>query len=441
MNVSSYSCQKSRTHFPSRLTDSLYRPPPENAGRIDNEHPCALQRSTCDVPEQLLALALMKKIQSQENSDGLVNMLEGFEPRSNVNELASNALGSTGSTSSRLTLGRSGGAGQGSFTSFGSSGQSSISSSSQGSGRPGPFTNLGDSQQGDVGRQGTFATFANLGASEQSPPRATSRAQSSFTNFANPGSAHQQSILGSSPAKQQTFSTFANVGENQHSFGSFRGTQSSFTNFANPGSTHQQSILGSLPSGQTFDNPVSRQQESILNSSPSLQTFANQGSPVRVVDRQLSSSTFRNLGPVHTSTRSFSQAGSSSLTSFTNLGSGQQSALGPSRPSTFSTFQNTGGNQQGSLEPLRPVLSAEVSSRASFTTFSDPGHIQQENVGPLLPNEFTSSFLGSSRPLEQGSSSGGGFTSFESGRQNAALIGTGDTFGHQQRSKAFVNFG
>ena len=38
------------------------RPPVENAERIDNEHPCTNIRSQCDVPEQLLALALMKKV-------------------------------------------------------------------------------------------------------------------------------------------------------------------------------------------------------------------------------------------------------------------------------------------------------------------------------------------------------------------------------------------
>ena len=356
-------------------------------------------------------------------SDGLVNMLEGFEPRSNVNELASNALGSAGPTSSRLTLGSSGGSGQGSFTSFGSSGTSSASSSIQGTEQPGPFTNLGGGQQGEAIRQGTFATFANLGPSQQSPLRATAGTQSSFTRFANPGSTHQQNVLGSSPARQETFSTFANLGANQPSpIASSRGTQSSFTNFANPGSTHQQSILGSLPSLQT------------------LQTFANLGSAGPGVDIQSSSSTFRNPGPGQTSRHSSSQAGSSSLTSFTNLGLGQESALEPSRPTTFSTFHNIWANPQGSVGSLRPALGSEVSSQSSFTTFSDPGPIQQGNSGPLLSNKFSSSFLGPSHLLELGSSSEGGFTPLGSGLQNTALRGTGVTFGQQQAYKAFVNF-
>jgi len=158
----------------------VIRPPPENAQRIDNEHPCGNIRSQCDVPEQLLAEALLKKVQSPANSDGLVNELEGVEPLTDVNlsggirqgQGTNPAVGST----------------TGSFTSFGTSLQ-----------RNQAFTTFGQQQAGGQTNQ-AFTVFGQALASSSSTPNTAS-----FTSFG-------QSQPSSRGIQGASFTTFGVVG-------------------------------------------------------------------------------------------------------------------------------------------------------------------------------------------------------------------------------------
>jgi len=212
----------------------VIRPPPENAQRIDNEHPCGNIRSQCDVPEQLLAEALLKKVQSPANSDGLVNELEGVEPLTDVN--LRQGQGTTpvvGSTT-------------GSFTSFGTSLQ-----------RNQAFTTFGQQQAGGRTNQ-AFTNFGQPLASSSSPTRA------SFTNF----SAFQPSSRGIQGA---SFTTFGVVGGSPPASplkSIFGGQQSTLVGL------QQSSSLGSSfagqqpvsPQGLTIaQNPVSSSPKSFIN--------------------------------------------------------------------------------------------------------------------------------------------------------------------------------
>jgi len=211
----------------------VIRPPPENAQRIDNEHPCGNIRSQCDVPEQLLAEALLKKVQSPANSDGLVNELEGVEPLTDVN-LSGNRQGQgtipvVGSTT-------------GSFTSFGTSLQ-----------RNQAFTTFGQQQQAGGRTNPAFTIFGQALASSSSPPTA------SFTSF---GSSQPSSrgIQGAS------FTTFGVVGSPPPATAPlvsiFGGQQSTLGGL-------QPSSLGSSFAGQqpvaVAQNPVSSSPNSFIN--------------------------------------------------------------------------------------------------------------------------------------------------------------------------------
>merc|ERR1711970_1507866 len=136
----------------------VIRPPIENAQRIDNEHPCGQIRSQCDVPEQLLAEALLKKVQSPANSDGLVNELEGVAPLTDVN--LSGRGGRQGQGVSPV------GSSTGSFTTFGQNSGQTVASSSPVHSSTASFTSFGTSQPTRGNQGGSFTTFGVVG----SPP-------------------------------------------------------------------------------------------------------------------------------------------------------------------------------------------------------------------------------------------------------------------------------
>jgi len=207
----------------------VIRPPPENAQRIDNEHPCGNIRSQCDVPEQLLAEALLKKVQSPANSDGLVNELEGVEPLTDVNLRQGQGVNlAVGSTT-------------GSFTSFGTSLQ-----------RNQAFTTFGQQQAGGQTNQ-AFTVFGQPLASSSSPPTA------SFTNF-GPSQPSSRGIQGAS------FTTFGVVGSSPPAqpLKSIVGGQHSTL-----GGLQQPPSLGSSFAGKqpvaVAQNPVSSWPNSFIN--------------------------------------------------------------------------------------------------------------------------------------------------------------------------------
>lgn len=166
----------------------VIRPPIENAQRIDNEHPCGQIRSQCDVPEQLLAEALLKKVQSPANSDGLVNELEGVAPLTDVNLSGRGNRQGQGvspvgsSTGSFTTFGTSlqrnqafttfgqqqqqGGQPSQAFTIFGQNNGQTVASSSPVHPSTASFTSFGTSQPTRGNQGGSFTTFGVVG----SPP-------------------------------------------------------------------------------------------------------------------------------------------------------------------------------------------------------------------------------------------------------------------------------
>jgi len=169
----------------------IIRPPVENAERIDNEHPCTNIRSQCDVPEQLLALALMKKVQSPENSDGLVNELVGVEPLTDVNGAAQRRSGFGSQPTSA------------SFTTFGANQQQPFQSQQAGN----AFTSFGPREVltaqptnpafSPLPERRSFRSFGGpaelrLGSTQANPTR-------SFTTFGS-GNLQNPQVFGSLPA-------------------------------------------------------------------------------------------------------------------------------------------------------------------------------------------------------------------------------------------------
>jgi len=213
----------------------VIRPPVENAQRIDNEHPCGNIRSQCDVPEQLLAEALLKKVQSPANSDGLVNELEGVAPLTDVN-LRGNRQGQGVSPVGSTT---------GSFTTFGTSLQ-----------RNQAFTTFGQQHQ------------------QRGPQLQAGQTSQAFTIF---GQNNRQAVA-PNPTSTGSFTSF---GTSQPSRGNQGG---SFTTFGPVGSP-PVSALGSIFGGQqsTFDSVAGQQQvsqgltvaQNPVNSSP--HSFINFG--------------------------------------------------------------------------------------------------------------------------------------------------------------------
>jgi len=216
----------------------VIRPPPENAQRIDNIHPCDLQRADCDVPEELLAQALVRKVTESSNEDGIVNEIFGLQPITNVNERGAELRQQTGLGGSEITQGAALQHGlanqQGAFTSFGSSsGLGSSSSVSIGptttftsfgpgsqSGLGAPTTSIGLGHQSGIGTSGgSFGTgqsgsFIAFGSTPQSvSPSGSLGIQSgpgaTFTTIGqglhNGGLGSLQNSLG---VEQQAFTTF-----------------------------------------------------------------------------------------------------------------------------------------------------------------------------------------------------------------------------------------
>jgi len=223
----------------------VIRPPPENAQRIDNEHPCGNIRSQCDVPEQLLAEALLKKVQHPANSDGLVNELEGVEPLTDVNLSGGGNRQGQGASPVGSTTG--------SFTTFGTSLQ-----------RNQAFTTFGQQQQQQSRQQAggkTNQAFTIFGqnnggqtlASSSSPPTA------SFTSFGSsqPSSGNQGA----------SFTTFGVVGSPPASplgsiFGGQQSTLGGLQRSLGSSFAGQQPVTQGLAVPQ---NPVSSSPNSFIN--------------------------------------------------------------------------------------------------------------------------------------------------------------------------------
>jgi len=207
----------------------VIRPPIENAQRIDNEHPCANIRSQCDVPEQLLAEALLKKVQSPANSDGLVNELEGVAPFTDVNlsgrgnrqeQVVRPVVGSTTGSFTTFwtslqrnqaftTFGQQQQPGQRNqaFTIFGQNNRQIVPPST------GSFTTFAPSQPTRGNQEGSFTTFGLVG----SPPATAlgtvfSGQQSTLGGLQQ--SARLQPSLGTSFAGSQPVSRGLTIAQN-----------------------------------------------------------------------------------------------------------------------------------------------------------------------------------------------------------------------------------